>query len=126
MKGIYLRLLRAGLPALAFTLLLSSCLFVGTSGRQHEVYYVDQTHPRASHHVFYYYPSSRVYYNPSSQEYFWYDRDEWHSGHHLPDYITIRESDREVFESDADRPYEVNERIVREYRPRHHFWFFVW
>lgn|GEM_PF-6637366 len=78
--------------------------------------WVDESHHGHSH-AYFYYPDAMVYFDPSVSIYYWSDHGAWHHGPHLPPHIVVHHERRVRFETDADRPYKVHERVIERYHP---------
>ena len=75
----------------------------------------DNHHQHQPQHDYYYYPDVNVYYDPGPSIYFWFENDNWHHNRRLPSHIRVPK--RHIrFRSDADRPYNVHEKVVERYR----------
>ena len=74
---------------------------------------MDESHRRPQH-VYYYYPDARVYYDPGPSLYFWFENNSWQSNRRLPSHIRAPQK-RVRFKSDADRPYNVHEKVVQRF-----------
>ena len=81
------------------------------------VLWVDEGHP-GPRHAYYYYPDARVYYDPGPSVYYWQESDGWRSDRRLPSHIVVGRERRVRFDSDADRPYIVHDRVVERFHPR--------
>ena len=103
-----------GMVAIA---MLAACItgcVVTTRGHvEWPVIWVDAEHHSASH-TYYYYPGEEVYFDPGLSFYYWRDGGDWRHGREYP--RGMRLGGRQRFESDAERPYGVHDRVVQRFR----------
>jgi hypothetical protein len=76
-------------------------------------------HGYRAKHVYYYYPSTYVYYEPARGVYFYYENGHWRVGATLPSRVRISVGERVVIEMDSDRPYVQFEAHKKQYPPGH-------
>lgn len=91
---------------------MTACLI--TTRYYSPVLWVDDHHHRPQHN-YYYYPDVNVYYDPDLSLYFWFDNNRWYNNRMLPNHIRIPQNHIR-FKSDADKPYQVHEKVVEHYR----------
>jgi len=75
----------------------------------------DNHHQQRPQHNYYYYPDVNVYYDPGPSIYFWFENDNWHHDRRLPSHIRVPKNHIR-FRSDADKPYNVHDKVVERYR----------
>jgi len=117
MKSKELLLLQMVLLASALSICLSGCTISGHW--RLPVVWVDEHH-RAPVHRYYYYPDQGVYYDPGPSVYYWRENDNWRSDRRLPKQVKVNRRRRYRFDSDADRPYNVHDRVAENVRSRDH------
>ena len=62
-------------------------------------------HGYRAKHMYHYYPSAYVYYEPARSLYFYYENGRWEAGVTLPNHIKISVGERVIIRMDSDRPY---------------------
>jgi hypothetical protein len=115
MKSKTMRLFLWTLLTTALCLCATACL-IGIHGNW-PVLWVDEGHP-GPRHAYYYYPDAEVYYDPGPSLYYWHENDRWRSDNRLPDRIVIGREKRVRFESDAEKPYIMHDRVIERYHSR--------
>lgn len=74
-------------------------------------------HGYRAKHMYHYYPSAHVYYEPARGVYFYYENGNWRVGASLPAHIRISAGERVVIQMDSDRPYVDFEAHKKRYPP---------
>ena len=68
---------------------------------------------------YYYYPTARVYFNISTGDYFYPDRDRWVRGRSLPSHYRVNDNDRvSIRIKSKDQPYMYQNEHRAKYAPR--------
>ena len=104
------------LPGILVLALLAVCVTgCVVTARGHvdlPVVWVDEAH-HGPLHDYYYYPGVDVYFDPSLSFYYWRDGDVWRHDRRAPRGIVLDSGHRRFFRSDAERPYDVHDRVQR-------------
>ncbi len=74
-------------------------------------------HGYRAKHVYHYYPSAYVYYEPARGRYFYYENGRWKIGVTLPNHIMISVGERVIIKMDIDRPYIKFEAHKKKHPP---------
>jgi len=115
MKSKGVPLIQAILLASALSICLSGCTISGHW--RLPVVWVNEQHQRPVHH-YYYYPDQEVYYDRGPSVYYWREGGDWRSDRRLPTHVRVDRRRRFRFESDADRPGSVHDRVANNVRAR--------
>jgi len=95
-------------------ILFGVCLLTGCRGARVEVSTAPPkagppphapAHGYRANHIYHYYPSAYVYYEPARSLYFYYENERWEAGVTLPNHIKISIGERVIIRMDNDRPY---------------------
>ncbi len=107
-------------------ILFGVCLLIGCRGARVEVSTAPPKPGPPSHapahgyrakHVYHYYPSAYVYYEPVRSLYFYYENGRWEAGVTLPNHIKISVGERVIIRMDSDRPYIKFKAHKKQYPP---------
>ena len=69
-------------------------------------------------HHYYYYPSSNVYFDQASGDYWYWDKgsSQWQMNHTLPSNITVTETDRYSIPYKGNDPWKNNAADIKKYK----------
>ena len=110
MKNKNLRLLKSILLLAVLSTSIMACSLV--AGIHAPVVWTDQEHHGPRHH-YYYYPDQNIYYDVNLSLYYWQENGSWHNGRNHPKHIVPTRRVR--FKTDADRPYNVHDRVEKRF-----------